>query len=309
MANKKKSNKKFSIRKTLKTLVTLSLFIQLGFIIYFFFRVSQHIPDGGRRTIKLVIAVVAIGLLVFIYFRWFQRNGFIKKIVSGCFRFILYAHLFLLLYIILLKWINPPITITQLMSFISGNGLKRDQVSFSDISYNAKLAVMAGEDQTFPDHNGFDWNAVERSFNPPRRKKNRRRKTTLGAGASTISQQVAKNVFLWQGRSYFRKGLEAYFTFMIENLWGKKRILGVYLNSIEMGRGIFGIEAAARVYFNKTADRLSRQEASMIAACFPNPKIYTVRPVSGFVAYKSGWILGQMNNIEDDEDVQAIIRN
>ena len=309
MAAKKKSNKKFSIRKTLKTLVTVSLFIQLSFIIYFYFRVSQHVPDSGRTTLKLIIAVIVIIALLWIYFKWLQRNNFIKRIATACFRFVLYAHLFLLLYIIILKWIDPPVTSTQLISFVSGKGLKRDHINFSNISYNAKLAVIAGEDQLFPDHNGFDWNAVERSFNPPRRKKSRKRKIPPGAGASTISQQTAKNVFLWQGKSYFRKGLEAYFTFMIENIWDKRRILDVYLNCIEMGKGIFGIEAAAQAYFNKPASRLSRQEAAMIAACFPNPKIYTVKPLSGFVSYKSGWILGQMNNIEEDEDVQSLIRN
>jgi monofunctional biosynthetic peptidoglycan transglycosylase len=308
MTAKKKSNKKFSIRKTLKTLVTVSLFIQLTFIIYFYFRVSQHVPDRGRTTLKLIIAVVVIITVLWIYFKWLQRYNFIKRIATACFRFILYAHLFLLLYIIILKWINPPVTITQLVSFVSGKGLKKDHVNFGNISYNAKLAVIAGEDQLFPDHNGFDWNAVERSFNPLRRKKGRKRKIPPGAGASTISQQAAKNVFLWQGKSYFRKGLEAYFTFMIENIWGKRRILDVYLNCIEMGKGIFGIEAAAQTYFNKPALKLSRQEAAMIAACFPNPQLYTVKPLSRFVSYKSGWILGQMNNIEDDEDVHAIIK-
>jgi len=308
MAVKKKTTKKFSLRKTLKTIVTVSLFVQLLFIIYFFFRVSQHIPDGGRTTLKLILSVLIISAAVLIYFKWLQKNGFIKKIVTTIFRFVLYAHLFLLLYIILLKWIDPPLTLTQITSFVTGKGLKRDHVNFKNISYNAKLAVIAGEDQLFPDHNGFDWNAVERSFNPPRRKKSRKKKTALGAGASTISQQTAKNVFLWQGKSYFRKGLEGYFTFMIESLWGKKRILDVYLNCIEMGKGIFGIEAAAQAYFKKPAGKLSRQEAAMITACFPNPAVYTVKPVSGFVAYKSGWIQGQMNNIEDDEDVQAIIK-
>ena len=308
MTAKKKSTKKFSLRKTLKTIVTFSLFIQLLFIFYFFFRVAQHIPDNGKTTLKLILAILVISATILLYFKWLQKNAFVKKVVTGVFRFALYAHLFLLLYIILLKWINPPVTVTQLVSLVSGDGLKRDHVNFNSVSYNAKLAVIAGEDQLFPDHNGFDWNAVERSFNPSRRKKNRKKKMALGAGASTISQQTAKNVFLWQGKSYFRKGLEAYFTFMIETVWGKRRILGVYLNCIEMGKGIFGIEAAAQAYFNKPANNLSRQEAAMIAACFPNPVRYTVKPVSGFVSYKSGWIMDQMNNIEDDEDVQNIIK-
>ena len=126
-------------------------------------------------------------------------------------------------------------------------------------------------------------------------------------GASTISQQVAKNVFLWQGGSWIRKGLEAYFTFMIELIWSKKRILEVYLNVIEMGRGIYGIEAASRSYFNKPAATLTRMEAAMIASCLPNPKNYTVKPLSNYVAARRQWVMRQMNNLEDDKELQEII--
>jgi monofunctional biosynthetic peptidoglycan transglycosylase len=153
----------------------------------------------------------------------------------------------------------------------------------------------------FPDHNGFDWKSIEKARKYNERKPNRIR------GASTISQQVAKNVFLWQGRSWFRKGLEVYFTFMIELVWGKKRILEVYLNVIEMGKGIFGIEAAAKNYFNKSATDLTRSEAASIAAGLPNPKKYTVKPLSGYVATKRNWVMQQMNNLESDEDIQKII--
>jgi monofunctional biosynthetic peptidoglycan transglycosylase len=200
-----------------------------------------------------------------------------------------------------LKWVNPPITITQLASFIKGDGLKRDYVSEKNISYNAKLAVISSEDQLFPDHNGFDWRSIKKAMAYNKRKPNRVH------GASTISQQVAKNVFLWQGRSWIRKGLEVYFTFMIELVWGKKRILDVYLNVIEMGKGIYGIEAASQTYFGKPANNLSRSEAAIIASCLPNPKIYTVKPLSRFVASKQVWVLQQMNNLEGDPDVQEII--
>src|SRR5207302_3440684 len=127
-------------------------------------------------------------------------------------------------------------------------------------------------------------------------------------GGSTISQQVAKNVFLWQGRDYIRKGLEIYFTKMIELIWGKRRILEVYLNVIEMGKGIFGAEAAARNYFKKAAKNLTRREAAMIAACLPNPKEFTVKPLSRHVALRSEVILHQMNNLEEDPDVQKIVK-
>lgn len=206
-----------------------------------------------------------------------------------------------LLFIIALKWINPPITITQLESLFSGDGLKRDYVSLSEISADARLAVLAAEDQLFPDHNGFDFKSIQKALAYNRRKPNRVR------GASTLSQQTAKNVFLWQGRSWLRKGLEVYFTGMIELIWGKRRILEVYLNVVEMGRGIYGVEAAAQAYFRKPASRLTRGEAAQIAACLPNPKKYTVKPRSSYVARRTPWVIRQMRNLESDPDIQRLI--
>jgi monofunctional biosynthetic peptidoglycan transglycosylase len=207
------------------------------------------------------------------------------------------------IYILILKWINPPITLTQLGSWISGNGLSRDYVDDEEISYHMKLAVISSEDQLFPDHSGFDWKSIDRAM------KNNEKKPERVKGASTISQQVAKNVFLWQGRSWIRKGLEVYFTKMIEWVWGKKRILEVYLNVIEMGKGIFGAEAAAQKYFNKPAIKLNRREASLIAACLPNPKKYTVKPLSNYVSKRSGWVVRQMNAIGGDVDLQQLIKD
>jgi monofunctional biosynthetic peptidoglycan transglycosylase len=206
-----------------------------------------------------------------------------------------------LFYIVLLKWINPPVTITQLSSWISGHGLKRDYVNRNSISYNMKLAAISSEDQLFPDHHGFDWKSIKKAMAYNKRKPGRIR------GASTISQQVAKNVFLWQGKGWIRKGLEVYFTFMIELVWGKKRILDVYLNVIEMGNGIFGAEMAAQKYFNKQAKNLTRQEAAMIAACLPNPKRWKVKPLSNYVAARSRWVMQQMGSLEPDPDVQRVI--
>jgi monofunctional glycosyltransferase len=206
-----------------------------------------------------------------------------------------------LVYIILLKWVNPPITITQFVSWITGHGLKRDYVGNNSISYNAKLAVIASEDQLFADHSGFDWKSIQKAMKYNEKKPGRVR------GASTISQQVAKNVFLWQGRSWIRKGLETYFTFMIELIWGKKRILEVYLNVSEMGEGIFGIERAANIYFKKSADNLSRQDAALIAACLPNPKRFKVKPASNYVAARSRKIMQQMNFLLPDPDIRELI--
>lgn len=206
------------------------------------------------------------------------------------------------LYIVLLKWINPPITITQLGSIVAGNGLKRDYISLTEMAPNARLAVIAAEDQLFPDHNGFDWKSIEKAMEYNKRKPNRVR------GASTISQQVAKNVFLWQGRSYIRKGLEVYFTFMIELIWGKERILEMYLNVAEMGKGVFGIEAAAQRYFKKSANKLTQTEAAMIAASLPNPVKYTVKPASKYVNKKYPWVIRQMNFLRTDDDVEKLLK-
>lgn len=204
-------------------------------------------------------------------------------------------------YIILLRFVLPPITVTQISSIIDGDGFNREHVSMSSISINAKLAVMASEDQLFPDHNGFDIKSITKALAYNKRKPGRVR------GASTISQQVAKNVFLWQGRSWVRKGLEVYFTFMIELIWGKKRILEVYLNEAEMGKGIYGIEAASRKYFKHSASKLTRSEAAMIAACLPNPVRYTVKPMSRYVAKKYPWVMRQMSNLQGDPDLAPII--
>ena len=189
---------------------------------------------------------------------------------------------------------------TQLVSWVSGHGLKRDYVGSSSMSPNAKLAVIAAEDQLFPDHSGFDWKSIKKAMKYNERKPGRIR------GASTISQQVAKNVFLWQGRSWIRKGLEVYFTFIIELVWGKKRILEMYLNVVEMGEGVFGIEMAARKYFNKSAKSLTKQEAAMIAACLPNPKRYTVKPLSSYVSSRSQFVMRQMINLQTDPDIQRL---
>lgn len=228
-----------------------------------------------------------------------------KDFFSKCWRFL--KRLFLILfigqfvYIILLKWVDPPFTLTQLGSLFSGNGLKRDYVDKSEIASYAGLAVISSEDQLFPDHNGFDWKSIQKAIAKNQKKKNRI------AGASTISQQVAKNVFLWQGRNWLRKGLEIYFTFMIELIWGKERILEVYLNVSEMGKGIFGIEAAAQAYFKKPASKLTRTEAAMIAASLPNPVRFTVKPISKFVSVRYPWVLMQMSHLDGDAEIMKIL--
>jgi monofunctional biosynthetic peptidoglycan transglycosylase len=233
-----------------------------------------------------------------------EKPSLIKRLFRRIIKIIIYGFILSLIYLFICKWVMPPITITQLGSLISGYGLHRDYVSWNNMSGNAKLAAIAGEDQLFAVHNGFDWKAINKSLNSNSKRR------PAGAAASTISQQTAKNVFLFQGEGvfrYIRKPLEAIYTKLIEWIWGKQRILEVYLNTAEMGKGIFGIEAAAQHYFHKPAKNLSREEAAMIIAGLPNPKIYTVKPVSRFVAWKSKWILRQMNNVQGDKNVHQLI--
>ena len=233
-----------------------------------------------------------------------KKRSFPGKVV----RLFLYLLGFSLLYVVACKWLFPPITITQLSAVVEGDGLKRDYVSWDKISPNIKLAAIASEDQLFPDHNGFDWKSIEKSINA---KPGRKHKKARGAGASTISQQTAKNVFLWQGSGmakYIRKVPEAFYTTCIELVWGKKRILEVYLNVIEMGAGIYGIEAASRQYFNKSARNLTRAEAAMIIASLPNPKRFTVKPMSRWVARRYPAIMRQMANLDGDPDIQQLIK-
>jgi len=223
-------------------------------------------------------------------------------------RFFLYLFISSFVYVLITKFIEPPITITQITN-VFGLGLKRDYVAWDKMSYNIKLAAMASEDQAFTDHMGFDWDAIEKSLHP--KKKNKKSKIPIGGGASTISQQVAKNVFLWQGGrydKYIRKIPEVYFTFLIELIWGKQRILEVYLNVIETGPGCFGVEAAAQHYFKKSAKNLSRAEAAMMVAGFPNPKKFTARPMTRRVSWRYPQILREMNNIETDEDIAALLK-
>ena len=197
---------------------------------------------------------------------------------------------------------NPLVTLTQLGSVLQGNGLSRDYISYNAMGQNIKLAVIASEDQLFPDHDGFDIKAIKLAMKYNKRHPNKIR------GASTLSQQTAKNIFLWQGKSKFRKGLEMFFTFTIETGYSKKIILERYLNIAEMGRGIFGVQAASKKYFNKDAKNLTRGEAAQIAACLPNPKLYSVKPLSRYVASRYDDIMRQMNNLQQDGDVQHLIR-
>lgn len=173
----------------------------------------------------------------------------------------------------------------------AGKGFKidKDWVAYEEIADNLKRAAIAGEDAHFLSHHGFDTDAIMKAF-----KKNKEGKKIRGG--STISQQVAKNIFLWPKRSWFRKGLETYYTFLIEIFWSKKRILEIYLNSIEMGQGVYGAEAASHYYFNKSAKNLTKKEAALIIAILPNPREWDARNPSAYINKRANSIVRYINH-------------
>lgn len=182
----------------------------------------------------------------------------------------------------------------QLSAWFSGDFgyvAHSDWVSMDEISPWMPLAVIAAEDQKFPEHWGFDMDSIEKAISHNERNEKRVR------GASTISQQTAKNLFLWDGRSWIRKGLEAGLTVGMETVWSKRRILTVYLNIAEFGEGTFGVEAAAQRYFHKPASRLTASEAAMLAAVLPNPIRFKANAPSGYVRQRQQWILRQMRQL------------
>ncbi|WP_417443252.1 monofunctional biosynthetic peptidoglycan transglycosylase [Joostella sp.] len=197
------------------------------------------------------------------------------------------------IWVLLYKWLPVPVTPLMAIRAYQQNEKQQelvwehDWVSMDNISKNLQLAVICSEDQKFEKHNGFDVQAIEKVIRNTSEEKKLR-------GASTISQQTAKNVFLWPRRSWLRKGFEAYFTFLIEQLWSKERILEVYLNSIEMGDGIYGAEAASKFWFNKSASKLSKLEAAAIASILPNPLVLRASPATSYIEQREKWILKQM---------------
>lgn len=206
------------------------------------------------------------------------------------------------------RWLPVPVTSFMIQDRIAALREERggprpahDWVPWAGISRHAAVAVIAAEDQKFLDHDGFDLAAIDRAWTDAQRGRRLR-------GASTISQQVAKNLFLWAGQSWLRKGFEAWFTLWIEALWSKQRILEVYLNSAEFGRGVWGIQAASRHFFRKPAARLNRHEAALLAAVLPNPKRLRVDRPSAYVLRRQQWILRQMQEIARAERIGGLQR-
>lgn len=278
------------------------LIIHVSWFLFFVFADLSEAIEIKDSKQSLLIMVVALGLLTLVYYFWLRKINRVKKITFFVWDVVFTIYILSFFYFLAGFVFNPPLTLTQAGSLLQGNGLSRDYIGFDEMGPNIKLAVIASEDQQFPDHDGFDLKAIKRAIKYNKRHPNKVR------GASTISQQTAKNIFLWQGRSKFRKGLEMFYTFTIETGWSKRTILERYLNIAEMGRGVFGVQAAAKKYFNKNASDLTMAEAAQIAACLPNPKLYTVKPLSRYVAGRYDDIMRQMNNLAGDADVQAITR-
>jgi monofunctional biosynthetic peptidoglycan transglycosylase len=208
--------------------------------------------------------------------------------------------------VVLLRWLHPLTSAFMLEAQLEAwrdqdHGYSGDYqwVSLEQISPHAAIAVIASEDQQFPFHAGFDFNSIREAVRASERGKRLR-------GASTISQQVAKNLFLWSGHSFVRKGLEAYFTVLIEACWPKERILEMYLNVAQFGDGIYGVQAAARRFWHKPAQRLSSQEAALLAAVLPNPQRYHADRPSRWLLQRRDWILGQMRGLGGDAYLRAV---
>jgi monofunctional glycosyltransferase len=221
-----------------------------------------------------------------------------KKIFSFLLKIMLWFIGISVFVVILFKFVPVPYTPLMLIRSMERNTKeiesKHDWVPLQDISTHLQKAVIASEDGKFLNHNGFDFKAMQKAFSSNLKGKKLK-------GGSTISQQTAKNVFLWQGRSYFRKALEAYFTVLIEVIWGKERIMEVYLNSIEMGDGIYGAQAAAKHWFHKSASNLTRYEAAAIAAILPSPRKYKATNSSNYVEQRKTKIVRVMRQIKEIE--------
>ena len=220
----------------------------------------------------------------------------IRRIIQLLWKLFLWFVGLSILSVIVFKWLPVPITplmITRAIEHkLDGKEMvcSHDWEPLENISTNMQKAVIASEDGNFLTHHGFDFDAIQKAM-----KDNEKGKKLKGG--STISQQTAKNVFLWQGRSYVRKGLEAYFTVLIELIWGKERIMEVYLNSIEMGDGVYGAEAAAQYWYRKNAADLTKREAAGIAAILPNPRKFKATNSSSYINRKKGRIVKLMNYV------------
>jgi len=227
----------------------------------------------------------------------------LSRLLFIAFRFLLVFIGFSIAWVVVLKfvpvWVTPYMMSRKIDAFRADEDTEifSDWEPYENISKEAALAVVASEDQNFPNHWGFDFDEIYDAMTEKRKRVR---------GASTISQQVAKNVFLWHGRSFIRKGLEAWFTILIEVIWDKQRILEVYLNVAEMGKMTFGVEAASLRYYKKSAKSLSRTEAARIAAVLPNPVRFSIKNPSGYVNKRTNQIARQMRALGGQKYIEAL---
>lgn len=222
-----------------------------------------------------------------------MKKIFLKRISSYVASIVVAFVIFSCVGVVLYKWLNPPITPLMILRLFDGAaGIDKTWRSYEEISPNLFRACIASEDARFLRHEGIDWKAVENA-----QKYNKIHNGKKVRGASTITMQAAKNVFLWNGRNFIRKGLEAYFTVLIEAVWGKKRILEVYVNIIEWGDGIYGVEAASQNYFNKSANKLTKKEAALLAAVLPNPRKFSPKNPSKYIQKRASKIQNRISGI------------
>ncbi len=191
------------------------------------------------------------------------------------------------------RFVNPPITWLMFQRWaFEGHGLEKDWIDLEDVPYYVPLAMVSSEDQKFMEHNGFDFKAIEKAMKHNERKGGKKIK-----GGSTISQQTAKNVFCWPQRSWVRKGFETYFTFLIEMLWPKQRIIEVYVNVVELGPGVYGVEAASQKFWGKSAAKISKKQAALLAAVLPRPLKYNAEHPGPYVSRRANkivWLIGTL---------------
>ncbi len=221
-----------------------------------------------------------------------QHRNPVRRVLRWLFRalgiFLVVSVLLTVVYAV----VPPPVTPLMVIRLFQGEGLAKDWTAYDNISPNLVRAVIAAEDAKFCSHHGFDWTAIEKAWS-------RNQTAKRIKGGSTISNQTAKNVFLWPDRTYLRKGLEFYFTGLIEFFWSKRRVIEVYLNVVEFGHGIYGAEAAAQAHFGKSAAALSKREAALLAAVLPNPRRWSASKPTTYIRSRASTIQARMNDVAD----------
>lgn len=216
---------------------------------------------------------------------------FLRKAGKWTLRLLLFFFIGTFLLVLTYRFVNPPLTWLMFQRWaFEGHGLSKDWVDIEEVPYYVPLAMLTSEDQKFMQHNGFDYEAIEKAMKFNEKKKGKKIK-----GGSTISQQTAKNVFCWPQRSWVRKGFETYFTFLIEMLWPKKRIIEVYINVVEFGPGVYGVEAAAQKFWNIPSSRLSRYQACLLSAVLPRPLKYNAGKPGPYVRRRANWTMKHLN--------------